>query len=769
MDQKKKHGMWLRPMEPIEKKGNGWLVSMITALSASMLLLLMAGKLTGFDAVYAPWVMLFFAGMVCIVYGIMLRCGRQKWFFPGLLCLLFLLVLILRNWILTGFCLFWNQMGDTFTAGSGWVLKELESPVRAAENSSLFLFSVFAGSIVALLCCMVVSLEKRILAIGIPVLLFTGMIFFSEERAFVYLIPCLLSAICFLVCDGRGKEKQSLAGVVSRWILILCFGALCVSLAAMPKMEDWAVSIGDEIQERLHSSRYETAYTTLPEGDFSDYTETDSTEQTALVVTMEQPEELYLRGFTGAVLEGNTWKALDTKILEENENLLYWLNVNGWNPHSQFSQAVSQIIEKEESKENTKQTITVQNLNACSYYRYVPYTLCEGGYLNAENLNSDGVKADGTRTYLYEVCFGGTETIRTMLESLQQTDTETAEEYRRAEQAYREFVYQYYLDIPQEVTDLLLPYWEETAAAYENVEELTPEQAQACVLDFLERCFSEDGEASEFLLPLSVAEDTSYQYATVVTMTLRYFGIPARYVEGYVITEEMAENAEDGSTVKVDSSQGRAWAEVYQDGIGWLPMEVTPGVEEQPQDTDENTEDGDTPKEKPPKGQELEEEPEDTQEEPEPQGGYVVSIQKMISWTFLLIGLMLLLLLLLLVLRRRMILKRRQKRWEAEDVRDAAGWIFADTAKLLERLGLKRGNGSMWELKNPIEERFGETYAKEYEQMVMVNARAMFSSRELLEEDRTCAKAFYDVTLKYLKENTKWYQRLWMQWVLCLY
>ncbi|MEE1035405.1 MAG: transglutaminase domain-containing protein, partial [Agathobacter sp.] len=51
----------------------------------------------------------------------------------------------------------------------------------------------------------------------------------------------------------------------------------------------------------------------------------------------------------------------------------------------------------------------------------------------------------------------------------------------------------------------------------------------------------------------SIAEDTSYQYATVAAMTLRYFGIPSRYVEGYVITEEMAENAEDGSSIKVDS------------------------------------------------------------------------------------------------------------------------------------------------------------------------------------------------------------------------
>ena len=47
--------------------------------------------------------------------------------------------------------------------------------------------------------------------------------------------------------------------------------------------------------------------------------------------------------------------------------------------------------------------------------------------------------------------------------------------------------------------------------------------------------------------------------------------------------------------------------EVYQDGIGWLPMEVTQGLEEKPQTTDDDADNGDTSKKKPPKGKELEE------------------------------------------------------------------------------------------------------------------------------------------------------------------
>ena len=97
------------------------------------------------------------------------------------------------------------------------------------------------------------------------------------------------------------------------------------------------------------------------------------------------------------------------------------------------------------------------------------------------------------------------------------------------------------------------------------------------------------------------------------------------------------------------------------------------------------------------------------------------------------------------------------------------GWIFADTARLLERLGFHRGNGSMQDLVQPINDRFGESYAREYEQMVMLNARAMFSSRMLEEEDREYAKTLHTATLQHLKNDAKWYKKLWMQWILCLF
>ena len=753
MNQKKKNGMWLRQTksEDIEKKA--WILAIVVVLSASTILILTAGKLIGFSELYSPWVMVAVSGCICIAYGILTAYRKKNLFFPGVLLWNLLLVVVGGKKILNGFCMVWNQMGDMWTAGSGQILPELEVIADGStENMSLLLFSVFSGSLAAFVCCTIETLERSVFAIIIPVLLFAGMILFHKDETFGCMIPCLIFSVCLLVCPGKRSERGSLLATGSKWALIIVSSIGMFCLLSLFDVDSFVTRISHQVHEKLHETRYETTYTTLPEGKISNASESTDKKQTALVVTMEQPQELYLRGFTGAVFENDTWRPLDTSILAENEDLLYWMNSNGYNIHTQFSQPALQVL-KEDSEEMLKQTVTVQNVNACSRYLYVPYTLCQGEYLKDENLSTDGVLSDGTRTYLYSVCLGGTEVIPEITEALQNTDSEEVKGYRETEPIYRRFVYDHYLEVPKEEEAYLAPYWEEAAKAAGIPGELTREQAQISVRKFLEEYFT---------------EENTFQHATVTTLTLRHFGIPARYVEGYIITEEMAENAKDAS-IKVNESCGGAWVEVYQDGLGWIPMDVTPGIEEQMQNANGDNADGDSPKEKPIKGKELEEIEDEKETDEKPQGGYVVSIPKMISGTVLLVVPGLFLLVMILVLRRYLILKRRWKRWDVESVNDGIGWIFADTVKLLERLGFSRGNGSMWNLLEPVKQRFGEDYTAAFDQMVKINAHAMFCSDVLDETDREIAKTFYEMTLKHLKENEKWFEKLWMQWMLCLY
>ena len=87
----------------------------------------------------------------------------------------------------------------------------------------------------------------------------------------------------------------------------------------------------------------------------------------------------------------------------------------------------------------------------------------------------------------------------------------------------------------------------------------------------------------------------------------------------------------------------------------------------------------------------------------------------------------------------------------------------------MEKLGLRRGNGSMRTLCEPAKQRFGDDYATALAEAIRLNDRAMFSSHALTQEQRESALKFYADTQESLKKNVKWYHRVWIKWIQCLY
>ena len=58
-------------------------------------------------------------------------------------------------------------------------------------------------------------------------------------------------------------------------------------------------------------------------------------------------------------------------------------------------------------------------------------------------------------------------------------------------------------------------------------------------------------------------------YATAAAVLYRSLGIPARVAEGFAVETHA------GSLTSVLAGDSHAWVEVYWDGVGWIPMEVT--------------------------------------------------------------------------------------------------------------------------------------------------------------------------------------------------
>lgn len=66
-------------------------------------------------------------------------------------------------------------------------------------------------------------------------------------------------------------------------------------------------------------------------------------------------------------------------------------------------------------------------------------------------------------------------------------------------------------------------------------------------------------------------------YASAGVMILREMGVPARYVSGYVVDRADMRNVLGRYEGTVMDSSAHAWVEIYLDGIGWVPYEMTKG------------------------------------------------------------------------------------------------------------------------------------------------------------------------------------------------
>ena len=88
-------------------------------------------------------------------------------------------------------------------------------------------------------------------------------------------------------------------------------------------------------------------------------------------------------------------------------------------------------------------------------------------------------------------------------------------------------------------------------------------------------------DAVEFFLGTS-RRGYCMHYASASTLILRELGVPARYVSGYVVGNYKKNDVSGMYEATVLDSYAHAWVEIYLEGIGWIPVEVTNGYSVSP-------------------------------------------------------------------------------------------------------------------------------------------------------------------------------------------
>ena len=150
------------------------------------------------------------------------------------------------------------------------------------------------------------------------------------------------------------------------------------------------------------------------------------------------------------------------------------------------------------------------------------------------------------------------------------------ESLRQEERQYRSFVREYYTRLPDSTRDALL------ALARQNGLNSEDSGIIAAVVDYVCRGSSYDlsvapypGNDYALYFLQNARRGYCVHYATAACCLYRALGIPARVCEGFLVT------ARSGAETSVRAADAHAWVEVWVDGVGWIPVEVTYGGTEE--------------------------------------------------------------------------------------------------------------------------------------------------------------------------------------------
>lgn len=547
----------------------------------------------------------------------------------------------------------------------------------------------------------------------------------------------------------------------------------------------FVTKIQEQIKEYAVEIRFGKAdVNTLPKGNLNKAHIWEGSDKTALKVTMEQPESMYLRGFVGSVYEDNQWRDLDYSVYYEKKDLFYWLHEDGFYGDAQISGLRKLLVDTDLSEDIFQ--VEVENVAADREYLYTTYEMLD---LEAETAWNNGDSYQKSKEFFGTVKYGFS-TYGNLIKDFPQMAAEgylykakhDEDAYMEAESHYNVFVYDNYTELPAGMNAYFkqeLGYAGEKEKGHVNYY-----SAIQKIRTYLEKHMTcgnygeelpEGEDFAEYFLKESKIGNPVH-FATAAALMFRYYGIPSRYVEGYFITPKDVEGLGADATIAVAGKNGHAWVEIYVDGLGWVPVEMTPDYYEVMEEPDFT------------KGLEADstvviQEPEEKEEEPDvieesdlkyKLAGFFIDLAKILLILLLVFDGFCILFFLYSLIRRFFVNAKRKKAFKNPEhrlaVQSMTGYMVRIMAELDEIQEVAFTECESENCTKGIEK--WETWKEmksEYEAAYRIGEKAAFSLHEITKEERQQVEACKNNLLTALKKQKGWFEKWVLKYIERLY
>ncbi|MCM1533174.1 MAG: transglutaminase-like domain-containing protein [Corallococcus sp.] len=419
------------------------------------------------------------------------------------------------------------------------------------DRHSLAYIIVSAVTVIVWLC---LGLFPQVFAVALLILSIVGLLLSDREFN-------LKAGICYLVCAA-----VLLTGLIP-----------CYLYKGSSVVAGFRTDFINKAENIIYGSD------SLPEGKIKNSYGMRSSKDVKLTVSLSADTPiLYLKGFVGSDFSDNKWRVTDrnTYVQDDYQGLLSFLKANGMETSTQFADYGSV------SGNDNSYSVTVKNVSANRKYVYAPYAVKE--YSNGSQFYDLNLRSNlfTPSTYEYTVFTGDRSSERVTQAKWLESGadrTQQMREYLVLENEYRNFATKVYSEISPETLQAI-----DNAFDFRgSVISTATQQIRAYFSEFFQYSDTPDAIEDDFIAEFfgnGISKANSAYFATAATYIFRSYGFAARYVEGYLVRYT---GTGDVTDLEITGNNAHAWTEVYFEGMGWLPIEVTPTYySEEEKDTD---------------------------------------------------------------------------------------------------------------------------------------------------------------------------------------